>query len=110
MAEENDELVGMVSLIPNDQQAEIEPIIVRSDCRGRGIGQTLINHTIEQAKKLDVLCLSVKPVARNLEAISFFYDSGFRAMGQIELFMWIGESTPCEWKKGLDFLGKSFDY
>lgn len=110
VAEDNEELVGLVSLILNEQQAEIEPIIVKSDYRNQGIGQELLNHAIEQAKKLNVLCLSVKPVARNLDAISFFYNSGFKAMGQIELFMWLGDSTPFEWKKGLNLFGKSFDY
>jgi N-acetylglutamate synthase-like GNAT family acetyltransferase len=110
LAEDKEELVGLVSLILNEQQAEIEPIIVKSDYRGQGIGQKLLYHSIEQAKKLNVLCLSVKPVARNLDAISFFYNSGFKALGQIELFMWLGDSTPFEWKKGLNLFGKSFDY
>jgi GNAT superfamily N-acetyltransferase len=110
VATSGEEIVGLVSLIRDDQQAEVEPIVVSSEHRGRGIGQELLNHAIEQAKRLGVLCLSVKPVARNEEAISFFYDAGFKILGHIQLFMWLGPSEPGQWKPGPKLLGKPFDY
>jgi GNAT superfamily N-acetyltransferase len=97
-------------LIVNGEQAEIEPIVVKSTCRRHGIGRALIDAVIHEANRLNILCLSVKPVARNDEALAFFYESGFRSLGQIELFMWLGASSPCEWKSGLTLLGKSFFY
>ena len=63
------DIVGLVSLIQDDEQAEVEPIVVSTQHRGQGIGQELLNHAIEEARRLGVLCLSVKPVARNEEAI-----------------------------------------
>ena len=110
VAEEGTEILGLVSLIINGEQAEIEPIVVKSTCRRHGIGRALIDVVIHEANRLNILCLSVKPVARNDEALSFFYKSGFRSLGQIELFMWLGASSPCEWKSGLTLLGKSFFY
>ena len=110
LAESEGEVIGLTSLILNGEEAEIEPIIVSHNHRGQGIGERLINHAIEEAKKRHVLCLSVKPVARNSEAISFFYDCGFRTLGHIQLFMWLGESSPDAWKSGIEFLGKSFKY
>ena len=92
------------------QEAEVEPIVVSSKYRGKGIGKALLNHTIEEAKRLEVLCLSISPVARNEEAISFFYNSGFRTLGHIDLFMWLGPPVPGAWKPGPQFFGKSFDY
>jgi ribosomal protein S18 acetylase RimI-like enzyme len=109
VASSGEEIVGLVSLIQDDQQAELEPIVVSSQHRGRGIGQELLNHAIEQAKILGVLCLSVKPVARNEEAISFFHDAGFKVLGHIQLFMWLGPSSPGQWRPGPELYGKPFD-
>jgi GNAT superfamily N-acetyltransferase len=110
VATSGEEIVGLVSLIQDDQQAEVEPIVVSSQHRGRGIGQELLKCAIEQAKTLGVLCLTVKPVARNEEAISFFYDAGFKTLGHIQLFMWLGPSSPGQWKSGPELFGKPFDY
>ncbi|MHC4728632.1 MAG: GNAT family N-acetyltransferase [Planctomycetota bacterium] len=110
VATSGEEIIGFVSLILDDEQAEVEPIVVSSQHRGRGIGQKLLNHAIEQAKKLGVLCLSVKPVARNEEAIAFFYNAGFKILGHIQLFMWLGPSSPGQWRPGPKLFGKSFDY
>jgi GNAT superfamily N-acetyltransferase len=110
VAELGEEVVGLVSLIHDEQQAEVEPLVVASRHRGRGIGRELLAYAIEQAKSLGVLCLSVKPVARNEEAISFFYEAGFKVLGHIQLFMWLGPSSPGQWKEGPRLLGKSFEY
>jgi ribosomal protein S18 acetylase RimI-like enzyme len=110
VATSGDEIIGLVSLIQDDEQAEVEPIVVSSQYRDRGIGQALLNHAIEQAKGLGVLCLSVKPVARNEEAISFFYDAGFKILGHVQLFMWLGPSSPGQWRPGPELFGKPFDY
>jgi GNAT superfamily N-acetyltransferase len=104
------EIVGLVSLILEDGQAEVEPVVVSSQHRGLGIGQELLHHAIQQAKRLGVLCLSVKPVARNKEAITFFYDVGFKILGHIQLFMWLGPSSPGQWRAGPKLFGKSFEY
>ena len=110
IAEIEGEIIGFTSLIIKDQEAEIEPVIVSHKHRGKGIGERLVKYTIEEARKLKILCLSVKPVARNKEAISFFYDCGFRTIGHIQQFIWLGESEPNEWKDGLEILGKKFKY
>jgi GNAT superfamily N-acetyltransferase len=110
VATSGDEIVGLVSLIQENEQAEVEPIVVSSRHRGRGIGLQLLNHAIEQAKRLRVLCLSVKPVARNEEAIVFFHDAGFKTLGHIQLFMWLGPTSPGQWRPGPALFGKPFDY
>ena len=110
VAESDDGIVGFVSLIHEGEEAEIEPIVVGSEVRSAGIGHRLVEHAVEQARELGVLCLSVKPVARNEEAIAFFYDAGFRTLGHVQLFMWLGESFPGQWKKGPELFGKLFEY
>jgi len=110
VAETDDRVVGFVSLIHEGEEAEIEPIVVTSEVRSAGIGHQLVEHAVERARELGVLCLSVKPVARNEEAISFFYDAGFRTLGHIQLFMWLGDSLPGQWKEGPLLFGKPFAY
>ena len=110
LAESEGEIIGFTSLIKNDQEAEIEPIIVSHKHRGKGVGEVLVKHVAEEARKNNILCLYVKPVARNKEAISFFYDCGFRNVGHIQLFMWFGESDPHTWKEGLEIFGRTFNY
>jgi ribosomal protein S18 acetylase RimI-like enzyme len=110
IATEAEAIAGLVSLIHRGQEAEVEPIIVSSQHRGRGIGRKLLDHAVEQARALGVQYVSIKPVARNESAISFFHDGGFRTLGHIELFMWLGASRPGQWRPGPDLFGKSFDY
>ena len=110
LAESNGEVVGFTSLIKNDQEAEIEPIVVSNKHRGKGVGKFLIKHAAEEAKKQNILCLYVKPVARNKEAISFFHDCGFKTVGHIQLFKWFGEETEDTWQEGLEIFGKKFNY
>lgn len=110
VAVSGEEVVGLVSLIQEGEQAEVEPIVVSSQHRGRGTGRELLDHAMEQAKSLGVLCLSVKPVARNEAAISFFHDAGFNKLGHVQMFMWLGPSMPGQWKPGPTLFGKLFDY
>ena len=110
VAESDDGVIGLVSLIHEGEEAEIEPIVVGSEARNAGIGHQLVEHAVEQARDLGVLCLSVKPVGRNEEAIAFFYDAGFRTLGHIQLFMWLGDSFPGQWKNGPELFGKRFEY
>ncbi len=103
-------VVGFVGLILDDQEAEVEPIVVTSEHRGRGIGRSLLNRAILEAERLGVRFLNVRPVARNVDAISFFYRSGFRLLGHVELCIELRPSAAGAWKPGLEFLGCSFDY
>jgi N-acetylglutamate synthase-like GNAT family acetyltransferase len=110
LAEIEGEVIGFTSLIKNDQEAEIEPIVVSHEQRGKGVGELLIKYAVEEAKKDNILCVYVKPVARNKEAIYFFYDCGFKTVGHIQLFKWLGEESSDTWQEGLDLFGKTFKY
>ena len=81
VAASDEEVFGFVSLIVDGEQAEVEPMVVASEHRGRGIGRKLLNCAAEEAKRLGVLCLYVKPVARNEEeaSSSSHYQLGLQA-------------------------------
>ncbi len=110
VAEADGDVVGLASLIVDGEEAEVEPLVVAASHRGSGLGSELMNHVANEAKRLSVLCLYVKPVARNEEAISFFYDTGFCTLGHIQMFQWLGESFPGQWKSGPELFGKRFEY
>jgi len=110
VAAEGNSIVGFVSLIVKDEETEVEPIVVAAHRRNRGIGRQLLDHVIGEAKKLDVKFLCVKPVARNIEAISFFHEAGFNTLGHIQLFMWLRPAIPDRWEKGTEMFGKQFDF
>ena len=109
VATSGEDIVGLTCLAVEGEQAEVEPVIVTVPHRGRGVGRQLVVRAIEEAKKLGILCLSAKPVARNTEAMSFFYESGFRILGHVQMFMWLGTPHPGQWKRGPTLYGKQFD-
>jgi len=100
-------VVGLVGLIVNEEEAEIEPLIVNQPYRNRGIGKRMIETVIAEAKELNIKFLSVKPVARNIEAIKFFNNQGFKNIGHIELFI---DFSNKEWKKSLNLFDQQFNY
>jgi ribosomal protein S18 acetylase RimI-like enzyme len=106
----DEQVVGFTALIHSGEEAEIEPLAVSAEYRGQGMGKALVDHATGVAKELGVLCLSVKPVARNTDAIAFFHQAGFQTVGHIQLFKWLGPPMPDQWQPGLTILGRSFDY
>lgn len=101
------QVIGLIGLIVKEEEAEIEPLIVRQPYRSKGIGRRLVETVIAEAHKLGVRFLSVGPVARNIDAIKFFYKQGFRNIGHIELFI---DFSNKQWKKRLKLFNRQFNY
>jgi GNAT superfamily N-acetyltransferase len=97
-------------LIVEGQEAEVEPIVVTPKYRSAGIGRALIRHVIDEAQKLQVRYLNVRPVARNIDAISFFHDAGFDTLGHIELFVDLRAPSSDTWEPGPELFGRAFKY
>ena len=101
LAKINGKIAGMVGLEENNEGGlDIEPLVVRLDSRGMGIGTALLNHMKEIAKERKQDSLSIKPVARNAEAIKFFYSAGFVNLGGIEMFIDFSDKEE-KWKPGM---------
>lgn len=100
-------VVGLVGLIVEGNEAEIEPVIVSRKYRGKGMGAQLVETVIAEARRGDVSCLDVKPVARNVNTIRFLYKLGFRNLGYIGMFMDFSNHT---WKSGLEIHKCRFNY
>ncbi len=80
-------MVGLVGLMVDEEEAEVEPVVVSQPHRRRGIGSRLMETVVSEACRLGVKHLIVRPVARNVEAITFIHELGFTNMEHIQFFM-----------------------
>jgi N-acetylglutamate synthase-like GNAT family acetyltransferase len=100
-------VVGLVGLIVEENEAEIEPLIVSKTYRGKGVGKQLIEAVVSEARKIGVRFLNIKPVARNMKTIRFLYKQGFKNLGCVELFMCFSDYA---WKAGPEIFGCKFNF
>jgi GNAT superfamily N-acetyltransferase len=107
VAVHDSQVVGLVGLIVEAEEAEIEPLIVSKPHRHKGIGKQLISAVVSEARNLGVRFLNVKPVARNIQAIKFLYKQGFKNLGHIELFLDFSEQA---WKPGPQLFECKFNF
>ncbi len=103
-------IVGLVGLIVRGKEAEVEPIIISSAYRKKGIGKKLLRFIINHASKKEIKYLSIRPVARNKKAMKLFYEMGFNILGHIELFMNLKEKESKKWKTGIEIHDIPFEY
>lgn len=100
-------VVGLVGLVVNVDEAEIEPLIVSKAYRHNGIGKQLTRTVVSEARNLGARFLNVKPVARNIQAIKFLHEQGFKNLGHIELFLDLSEYA---WKPGPKIFDCEFNF
>ncbi len=110
IAEREGGVLGFCSLLVDGEGGEIDPIVVRASERSRGIGTALLDTAIAAARQRGVRFLSIRPVARNVDAVRLYYDAGFRLLGQVDMFMDLTESTPRNWKSGVALHGREMQY
>ena len=65
----DDEVVGLSGLLHRGAGAEVEPVVVESGHRGGGIGRALLDHVTAVATSQGYEYVSIRPVARNVDAI-----------------------------------------
>ncbi|NPV81463.1 MAG: GNAT family N-acetyltransferase [Firmicutes bacterium] len=110
VAEKGSTVVGLAGLLVEGYEAEIEPLIVRDRYRSQGVGTGLIEWLKKEAKKRGVQFLSIRPLARNVEAIACFYRAGFSLLGQLEMFLDLMPERGRMWKSGVTIHGHQFRY
>ena len=104
------QIVALTGLITNGEEGEIEPVVVSSRYRSRGIGAMLVRHVVEQARCMRIRYVKVRPVARNKQAISFFLRLGFDLLGQVELFQDFSGAPRSKWESGISIHGHKLSY
>lgn len=108
VADVGGKVVGLTGLILSGSEGEIEPLVVNTSYRGRGIGRRLAEAAIRSARERGSRQLKVRPVGRNELAIRFFHSLGFDIIGQIELFMDFGQADAQTWTTREEIAGKRF--
>jgi N-acetylglutamate synthase-like GNAT family acetyltransferase len=108
VAEEDGVVVGLTGLIPGEEEAELEPVVITGALRGQGIGRRLVETVIQQARKSGVNQLKVRPVGRNDQAIQFFHLLGFDILGHIELFQEFRPEKRAIWRYKERLAGRKF--
>jgi GNAT superfamily N-acetyltransferase len=110
VAEREGQVLGMVGLLAEGEEAEVEPLVVARAERGQGIGRALLAAAVAAARERGARFLSVCPVARNAAAIGLFYEAGFRLLGQVELFQDLDPSSPRRWVDGVTIQGRRLGF
>ena len=109
VAEQGGVVIGLCGLLLDGEHAEVEPIVVTAKERSKGLGRRMLTHVVEEARARGVRFLSIRPVARNVEALELFHEAGFQRLGHVDMFMYLGDE-PREWKQGVSLHGKDFSY
>jgi len=109
VATDEDRILGLCALLVQGEEAELEPIVVAPEHRGRGVGARLARHAIAESRKLGVKYVNVRPVARNLEALRFFHREGFRLLGRFELSIALDAASPFGSSRSTKLHGLTFE-
>ena len=113
IAKADAKVVGFAGLLVSTEEegvGEIEPVIVSYAYRRKGIGTELIQHIIQEAIKRNIRFLSIRPAARNKNALSLFVRLGFNLVGHIDLFQDLSPTSDRKWKAGIVIHGHKLDY
>ncbi len=90
-------IIGMVGLLLKEgrwgNEAEVEPIVLTREFRGKRIGERLLEKAIAEARARGARLVAVKHLARNIKTIQFSYKHGFTNLGGVELFMDLSERS-----------------
>ena len=108
VAVHNSKIIGLVGLLlhENGDEAEVEPIMVTREFRGKGIGERLLETAVAEARLRRSKLVFIKHLARNIETIQFSYKHGFTNIGYIELLMDLSERSR---KPGPRMFGRDFN-
>jgi ribosomal protein S18 acetylase RimI-like enzyme len=106
VAVDGDAVVGFVGMIPEGRTAELEPIVVAGEARGRGVGRALADAVLAEARQRELRQVTARPAARNAEALRFFRARGFDVLGQVELVCDL--VAPERWRPGETLAGREF--
>ena len=107
VVEHNATVVGFAGLVLEDGDFIMDPIVVASEFRGKGVGKQLVKTLIQEAQKLGASQLHVEPVARNAEAIKFYHEMGFVNVGKVQLFI---DFSGKKWSRGFKMHNRKFCY
>jgi GNAT superfamily N-acetyltransferase len=78
-------VVGFVGLLIRGRGGHVDPIVVSERFRGAGIGRALLDRIAAEARRRNLLELSIAPSTRNVEAIRTFHAAGYDVLATLTL-------------------------
>ena len=102
--------IGLLETVGEEGVAEIEPLIISTSSRGKGIGSKLVEYVKVEAKKKGFRFVCIRPELRNEEAFKLYVRLGFNLVGGIELFQDLSPERGRMWKSGIELLGQQLRY
>jgi GNAT superfamily N-acetyltransferase len=76
---------GFVGLMLEGREGEVEPVVVTSELRGRGIGRALLAKVAEEARRRGLRKLAVSPSVRDASALRTLHAAGFSTIATVTL-------------------------
>jgi GNAT superfamily N-acetyltransferase len=83
----DDGVIGMVGLVVRGRGGEVEPVVVTTSHRHKGVGRLLLRHVAAAAKKRGMTSLTISPASRNVDAIRSLHAAGYDVVSSIKLTM-----------------------
>ncbi|BCJ65539.1 GNAT family N-acetyltransferase [Polymorphospora rubra] len=80
-----DGVVGLVGLIMDGSSGQVEPVVVARTHRGQGIGRALLGRVADEARRRGLDKLTVRPQARNEQALRCLHAAGYDVLSAVEL-------------------------
>jgi ribosomal protein S18 acetylase RimI-like enzyme len=80
VAEHNNIVVGFISLCKEDGYIYIDDYSVSETYRGKGIGSTLLDMSIDRIKKLGINLIKTHIESANKESREFYKNKGFKLL------------------------------
>lgn len=103
-------VVGLTGLLDHGASAEVEPVVVATRLRGRGVGAALVGHVVAEAARRGYSYLAIRPVVRSVAAVQAFHEMGFDTLGgHVDLTMDLVERRH-QWREGPTLHGRPFKY
>jgi len=80
-----DGVVGFIGLMLDGRAGEVEPVVVISLMRGRGIGRALLLKVADEARNRGLRRLTVSPAVRDVSALHTLHSAGFGTLASVTL-------------------------
>jgi GNAT superfamily N-acetyltransferase len=93
----DDGVIGLVGLVMRGRAGVVEPIVVTTSHRHRGVGRSLLRHVADEAKKRNMASLTISPESRNVDAIRSLHAAGYDVVSSIELTLDL-DRHPQDWQ------------
>jgi GNAT superfamily N-acetyltransferase len=79
------EPIGFVGLLLDGRSGAVDPVVVHSDHRRRGVGRALLGRVVEEARRRGLRHLTVSPSVRDAAALHVLHASGFDRVATVTL-------------------------